>query len=199
MEKRGNTLLVAALALSVALPGCTSKAAIFQAACDARDADACEIMAARLLLGTDGPADPLGSSKLGARAWELRTKACAEGNPSACEKLNAGRRVWTPVDAPRPAPPPGVEAGVETVQMLLAVDIHADERTDLDGVRVDDDALLAQAREAVSRFPDTRAVIRADGRVAHGRVIRVLDLLKQAGVTKIAFGVAPVAVDAGAP
>jgi biopolymer transport protein ExbD len=31
--------------------------------------------------------------------------------------------------------------------------------------------------------------MRRGGGVKHGRVIRVLDLLKQAGLTKIAFGV----------
>ena len=39
---------------------------------------------------------------------------------------------------------------------------------------------------------DKRAVIRADTSVQHGRVIRTLDLLKQAGISKIAFGVTPV-------
>ena len=36
-------------------------------------------------------------------------------------------------------------------------------------------------------------MIRADKKVEHGRVIHVLDLLKQAGVAKIAFAVAPTA------
>jgi biopolymer transport protein ExbD len=60
----------------------------------------------------------------------------------------------------------------------------------------DDRALLELAREAVAANPDVRAVIRADASAQHGRVIHVLDLLKQAGLAKIAFGVAP--VDAGA-
>jgi len=38
---------------------------------------------------------------------------------------------------------------------------------------------------------DLRAVIRADKTVEHGRVIHVLDLLKQAGIAKIAFAVTP--------
>jgi biopolymer transport protein ExbD len=38
-------------------------------------------------------------------------------------------------------------------------------------------------------------VIRADQKVEHGRVIHVLDLLKRAGVAKIAFAVTPVAGD----
>jgi biopolymer transport protein ExbD len=44
-----------------------------------------------------------------------------------------------------------------------------------------------------------RVVIRADKKVEHGRVIRVLDILKQAGLAKFAFGVAPVPRDDAAP
>jgi biopolymer transport protein ExbD len=46
---------------------------------------------------------------------------------------------------------------------------------------------------AIPNDAELRAVIKADAAVPHGRVIHVLDLLKQAGVTKIAFGVTPVA------
>jgi len=42
------------------------------------------------------------------------------------------------------------------------------------------------------------AVIRADTTVQHGRVIRALDLLKEAGMSRIAFGVTP-AAPGGAP
>jgi len=56
-----------------------------------------------------------------------------------------------------------------------------------------DDAILAIARDAHAKNAELRAVIKADAAVPHGRVIHVLDLLKQAGVTKIAFGVTPVA------
>jgi len=60
--------------------------------------------------------------------------------------------------------------------------------------------LLGLARTAQRDNPDLRAVIRADAAVSHGRVIRALDLLKQAGVSRIAFGVSPVppgSADAG--
>ena len=42
------------------------------------------------------------------------------------------------------------------------------------------------------------STVRADTTVQHGRVIRVLDFLKQAGVAKIAFGVSPVPPEPGA-
>jgi biopolymer transport protein ExbD len=52
---------------------------------------------------------------------------------------------------------------------------------------------LQLARDAQTQHPDLRAVIKADSAVTHGRVIHVLDLLKQAHVNKIAFGVTPIA------
>ena len=51
----------------------------------------------------------------------------------------------------------------------------------------------AGAKAAHEKNPELRAVIKADSAVPHGRVIHVLDLLKQAQVAKIAFGVSPVA------
>ena len=58
------------------------------------------------------------------------------------------------------------------------------------------DRLLTAAQS--EKNPELRAVIRADTTEQHGRVIRALDLLKQAGVSKIAFGVTPVPPEGGA-
>ena len=62
-----------------------------------------------------------------------------------------------------------------------------------------DDAISELAKQAKAKNKEIRAVIRADKKVEHGRVIRVLDLLKQAGVAKIAFAVAPTAREEAAP
>jgi biopolymer transport protein ExbD len=62
-----------------------------------------------------------------------------------------------------------------------------------------EDAILPIAREAHARNAELRAVIKADSMVTHGHVIHVLDLLKQAGVSKIAFGVTPIQPLAPAP
>ena len=55
------------------------------------------------------------------------------------------------------------------------------------------------AQAARKSNPELRCVIKADSAVQHGRVIHVLDLLKQANVAKIAFGVAPTAPINSAP
>jgi biopolymer transport protein ExbD len=84
----------------------------------------------------------------------------------------------------------------ETVQLVFGLEVHADGKLLVDGKAVDDDkALLALAREALAKHKDLRAVIRADSKVQHGRIIRILDLLKQANVSKIAFGVTPITAE----
>jgi biopolymer transport protein ExbD len=84
----------------------------------------------------------------------------------------------------------------ETVQLVFGLELHANGDIVVDGKRMNDDkAVLGLAREALAKNKDLRAVIRADQTVQHGRIIRILDLLKQAGVSKIAFGVTPVAAE----
>jgi biopolymer transport protein ExbD len=51
--------------------------------------------------------------------------------------------------------------------------------------------LVQLARSSLSSHRDLRVVISADAEVHHRRVIHVLDLLKQAGITRIAFAALP--------
>jgi biopolymer transport protein ExbD len=95
------------------------------------------------------------------------------------------RRESLPVDLPKAA------AGEHT-QEIFSVVVPADGTVQVDGSDVlDDEALLGLARTALRRNGDLRAVIQADGGVAHRRVMHLLDLLKTAGITKVAFGVNP--------
>jgi biopolymer transport protein ExbD len=97
-----------------------------------------------------------------------------------------------PLDLPKAA------QGQE-VQQIFGVDLHANGDTLVDGKKLpNEEAILPLAREAQARNSELRAVIRADTTVQHGRVIRALDLLKQAGVSKIAFGVSPIPPEGGA-
>jgi biopolymer transport protein ExbD len=81
----------------------------------------------------------------------------------------------------------------QDVQVVFSVTMAADGTTDVDGKRVaSDDGIVPLAQAARDRTADLRAVIKADSAVPHGRVIHVLDLLKQAHVDKVAFGVSPV-------
>jgi len=97
-----------------------------------------------------------------------------------------------PLDLPK-------AANGQDIQMIFGVELHQAGDIMVNGKKLpNDDAVLALAKEELAKTPDLRAVIRADTTVQHGRVIRVLDLLKQGGVSKIAFGVSPVAPEPGA-
>jgi len=86
----------------------------------------------------------------------------------------------TPSSSAPLAPPSG--AGDPT--KLSVVTLRADGSALVDGKPVaGDDAIAANV------IPGARVRIDADASSPHGRVIHVLDALKQAGVTKIAFGV----------
>jgi biopolymer transport protein ExbD len=91
-----------------------------------------------------------------------------------------------PMDLPK-------AASGEALQTVFSVELLADGKTRVDSEFVgDDEAVGVKAKEAFAKNKDLRAVIRADKKVEHGRVIHVLDLLKRAGIAKIAFAVSPV-------
>ena len=92
-----------------------------------------------------------------------------------------------PLDLPK-------AASGSDIQTVFSIVLTADGLTQVDGRTVaNDDAIMPLAKGARDKNPELRAVIKADSSVPHGRVIHVLDLLKQAQVAKIAFGVSPVA------
>src|SRR5258708_20153549 len=79
------------------------------------------------------------------------------------------------------------------VQVVFSIELYANGDITVDQKKLpNDDALFALAKEGHARNSDLRAVIKADGTVQHQRVIHVLDLLNQSGVTKIPFPVTPI-------
>jgi biopolymer transport protein ExbD len=89
-----------------------------------------------------------------------------------------------PVDLPK-------GATAEAVPTTLSISIARDGATFLDARPIDDAALRARVRAAFAADADTRAVIAADGRTTHARVVHVIDLLRQERVTKFAINVDP--------
>jgi biopolymer transport protein ExbD len=87
-----------------------------------------------------------------------------------------------PLDLPKAA-----TAG-ET-QTIFTVTIDAKGTIQANGRTVTDDEVLSSAVRAAQReAPELRAVLSASANVSHGRVMRVLDVLRGVGVTKVAFG-----------
>jgi len=98
-----------------------------------------------------------------------------------------------PMDLPK-------SASGEALQTVFSVELTADGKTRVDSeAAADDEAIAPLAKRAKAKNKDLRAVIRADKKVEHGRVIHVLDLLRRSGVSKIAFAVTPSAEGIPAP
>ena len=90
-----------------------------------------------------------------------------------------------PLDLPR-------ASQSEEIQVVLSLIVPTTGPTLIDGQAApDDDAILTAARRALARDPEVRAVINADGAVPHRRVIHILDLIKTAGIARVAFGALP--------
>jgi biopolymer transport protein ExbD len=86
----------------------------------------------------------------------------------------------------------------DVVQVVFSIALGANGQTMVNGQALpNDDAILPLARAQHAEHPDAKAVIQADGRVLHERVMHVMDLLSQADISQIAF--ANVVVDNAAP
>ena len=83
-------------------------------------------------------------------------------------------------------------ASGESIQTVFGVEMTKDGGLFVDSKPVaSDDILQTLAKDARAKNKDIRATIRADKAVPHGQVMRILDLLNQSGISKIAFAVAP--------
>jgi biopolymer transport protein ExbD len=89
-----------------------------------------------------------------------------------------------PVDLPR-------SATGENTATTLAVSVDERGGLFLDAEPVTEEQLSARVGAAARQNRDVRAVIAADGRIAHSRVVRVIDILRQQNVTKFAINVRP--------
>lgn len=70
--------------------------------------------------------------------------------------------------------------------LTITVAIAADGRAYVDGHRVDDAELAGIAREAEE---DTRAVLAADRQVPYQRVVEIMDVLRNNGISNLALSV----------
>jgi len=82
-------------------------------------------------------------------------------------------------------------ASGDTVQEIFSLALLPSGVIQVNGRDVDGDDELVELARRARAHRDLRAVIQADGSVPHRRVMHVLDLLRQAGVSKIGFAVVP--------
>ncbi|MDH3727775.1 MAG: biopolymer transporter ExbD, partial [Myxococcales bacterium] len=79
----------------------------------------------------------------------------------------------------------------EQTPSTLAVSIDQNGQVFLDTIPVNAEELRARVRAAREDNEDLRAVIAADGRIAHAKVVQIIDILRQERVTKFAINVRP--------
>jgi len=82
---------------------------------------------------------------------------------------------------------PRAAHGGETVQKTFAVLVTREGKSFLNGVPVDDDALVSEVHKARAAGEDVQAIVGADKNATHGSVTNLLDVIKGAGVTKFAI------------
>ena len=82
---------------------------------------------------------------------------------------------------------PRAAHGGETVQKTFAVLVTKEGKAYLNGVPVDDAALVAEVQKSKAAGEDVQAIVGADKNATHGAVTHLLDVLKGAGVTKFAI------------
>jgi biopolymer transport protein ExbD len=79
----------------------------------------------------------------------------------------------------------------ETTPIVLAVSITSTGQLFLDAVPIDEAGLRGRIIDARALKQDPQAIIAADGRTPHARVVHVIDVLRQEKVTKFAINVEP--------
>jgi len=89
-----------------------------------------------------------------------------------------------PVDLPK-------AATGESIAQTLAISLDQAGTLYLDGSALTEAALHARVAAEKKARPDLRAIIAADGRVPHARVVRLIDLLRQEHVNEFALDVRP--------
>lgn len=90
-------------------------------------------------------------------------------------------------------------ATAESTPTTLSVSIDKDGQLFLDAEAIDEKVFSAKVRASRAADAETRAVISADGRVSHARVVHVMDLLRREDVSKFAINVDPEEVSARKP
>jgi biopolymer transport protein ExbD len=86
---------------------------------------------------------------------------------------------------------PNASTGEEGPPRTLTVSIDQSGQLFLDAEEITWEQLRSRARRFAQEEAEPRAVIAADRRVSHGEFIRVVDLLRGAGITRYAINVNP--------
>lgn len=84
---------------------------------------------------------------------------------------------------------PRAASGGESVGVTVNLILDQEGELYLDGAEVTMEAARQALREVAGRDADAKAIISADKRLAHGRVVEIIDLVKTEGLHKFAINI----------
>lgn len=84
---------------------------------------------------------------------------------------------------------PSAASGGQTVESTLNLVITKEGEVFLDGQAVTEAQIIARIKEDLKSNPKLQAVIAADKGVVYGRVVRIIDIVKQNGIVSFALNI----------
>jgi biopolymer transport protein ExbD len=84
---------------------------------------------------------------------------------------------------------PKAATGTEQTRTTLALTLSRERVLYLNGEKTDEAAVIKFIRGEIPKNPELQAIIAADKEVPHGSFVRIVDLVKGAGVRKFAINV----------
>jgi biopolymer transport protein ExbD len=84
---------------------------------------------------------------------------------------------------------PKAASGEASTPSQLSITINSAGGLNLNGGSSDEPAIAAKAQQEVGKNAEVQAIISADKDVPHGTVVRIIDLVKTAGVKKFAISI----------
>ncbi len=92
---------------------------------------------------------------------------------------------------------PDAATGESTESSSLGLSLTTDGKLHLNGEETTEEALRSFIRQERQRVDEVTCLIAADAEVSHGRVVWLIDLVKQEGIAKFAINIDPATVEAG--
>lgn len=86
---------------------------------------------------------------------------------------------------------PKAATGGDAMDTTLSIVVSADGELFLNGDPTTEEAIAAKCKAVAGADGDAQAIIAADKATPHGRVVRIIDLVRQNGVMKFAINIEP--------
>ena len=89
---------------------------------------------------------------------------------------------------------PKAATGGDTLDTTLSIVVSKDGLLFLNGEKATEDDIATRCKKVAKADPKAQAIIAADKQTSHGKVVRVIDLVRRNGVLKFAINIDPAEV-----